>query len=66
MRHMKSEPTQAETSAELSSRCEGPEQFLNFDRAFRHSLTIPKVLVVKEEARLRRLRTRRRAKKQTA
>ncbi len=63
---MKHEPTQAETIADLSVRCEGPDQFQNFDRMFRHSLTIPKAAVIKEEARLKRLRARRRGKKPTA
>ena len=60
---MKREPTQAETIAALSARCDGPNQFENFDRAFRHSLTLSKDAVVKEESRLKRLRARRRAKK---
>jgi hypothetical protein len=60
---MKHEPTQAETITDIALRCEGPDQFQNFDRMFRHSLTIPKEAVVKEEARLKRSRARRRAKK---
>jgi len=63
---MKNEPTQAETIADIALRCEGPNQFANFDNMFRHSLTIPKAAVVKEEARLKRLRAKRRAKKPTA
>jgi len=31
--------SQAETIAELNARCGGPNQFENFDRAFRKSLT---------------------------
>jgi hypothetical protein len=54
---------QAETIAAIAARCEGPNQFENFDRAFRHSLTIPKEAIVKEEARLKRARAKRRAKK---
>jgi hypothetical protein len=42
--------TQAKTIADIAARCKGPDQFQNFDRAFRHSLTIPKEAVVKEEA----------------
>ena len=61
---MKNEPeTQARTIADLSARCDGPDQFQNFDRAFRHSLTIPKAAVVKEEERLKKQRARRRARK---
>jgi hypothetical protein len=62
---MKNEPTQAETITVIAARCEGPDQFQNFDRMFRHSLTISKAAVVKEEARLKRLRARQRTKKQT-
>jgi hypothetical protein len=56
--------TQARIQAEtIAARCEGPNQFENFDRAFRHSLTIPKEAIVKEEARLKRARAKRRAEK---
>ena len=60
---MKTEPTQAETIAAIAARCDGPDQFQNFDRMFRHSLTIPKEAVLKEEARLKRLRAKKRARK---
>lgn len=53
---------QAKTIAELSARCDGPDQFENFDRAFRHSLTVSKAAVVKEEARQKRLRAKKRDK----
>jgi hypothetical protein len=60
---MKTEPTQAETIATIAARCdENPDQFGTFDRAFRHSLTISKEAVLKEEARLKKQRARRRAK----
>ncbi len=55
---MKHEPAQAETIADIAARCDGPDQFQNFDRAFRHSLTIPKAALVKEEERLKRLRAK--------
>jgi len=55
--------TQAETIADLSARCAGPDQFQNFDRAFRQSLTVPKAAVLKEDARWKRARARKRAKK---
>ena len=64
-RHDVDAELQARTIAELSARCEGPNQFENFDRAFRHSLTVPKDAVIMEEARLKRLRARRRAKTPT-
>jgi hypothetical protein len=55
--------SQAETIAELNARCEGPNQFENFDRAFRRSLAVPKAAVLKEEARQKRARAKKRAKK---
>jgi hypothetical protein len=55
--------TQAETIAELNARCEGPNQFENFDLAFRKSLTVPKAAALKEEAKLKRARARKRARK---
>jgi hypothetical protein len=62
---MKTDPeTQARTVADIAARCDGPDQFSNFDRAFRHSLTIPKEAVLKEEARQKKARALRRAKKQ--
>jgi hypothetical protein len=51
---VKAQPTQTETIAAIAARCEGPDQFHNFDRMFRHSLTFSKEAVVREEARLRR------------
>ena len=55
--------TQAKTIADIAARCDGPDQFQNFDRAFRHSLTVSKEAVVKEETRLKKLRARKRARK---
>lgn len=57
------EKTQAETIADLNVRCEGPNQFENFDRAFRHSLTVSKTDILREEARVKRARAKQRAKK---
>ena len=56
--------TQAETIADLNARCDGLNQFENFDRAFRATLAVPKAALLKEEARLKRARARKkRAKK---
>jgi hypothetical protein len=55
--------SQSETIAELDARCAGPNQFENFDRAFRASLNVSKPALLKEEARRKRARTRTRAKK---
>ena len=56
-------PSQAETLAELNSRCARPNQFENFDWAFRKSLTLPKEAILKEEARQKRARVKKRAAK---
>ena len=55
--------TQSETLAELNARCEGPNQFEKFDRGVRASLSVSKESVLKEEARLNRLRARKRTRK---
>ena len=49
--------------AALAVRCAGPNEFENFDRAIRRSLTVPKVAILKEETRIKRARARKRAKK---
>lgn len=55
--------SQAETIADLSARCDGPDQFAKFDRAFRASLSVSKVALLKEEAKQKRARAKKRAKK---
>ncbi len=60
---MKTEPTQAETISALALRCEGPNQFANFDRAMRGSLSVSKDTILIEKDRLKKLRARRRAPK---
>ncbi len=50
--------SQSETLSDLNTRCEGPEQFDRFDRAFRASLTVSKTELLKEEARLKRAKAR--------
>ena len=54
---------QAETIADLNVRCAGPDQFQSFDRGVRACLSVSKEAVLKEEARQKRLRARRRARK---
>jgi hypothetical protein len=63
---MKKESTQAETIAALALRCEVPNQFENFDMAVRASLSVSKEAIVKEEARLKKLRVRKRSRKDTS
>jgi hypothetical protein len=58
-------PTQAETIAVLAARCEDSDRFDKFDRAVRVSLSVSKEAALEEEARLKKLRARRRAKKST-
>jgi hypothetical protein len=61
---MKTDPElQARTVAELAIRCEGQNQFENFDRAFRRSLTVPKEAILNEQAERKRARARKRARK---
>jgi hypothetical protein len=55
--------TQAETIADLGTRCAGPDQFQNFDSAFRRVLTVPKAAVLKDDAKWKRARARKRAKR---
>jgi hypothetical protein len=65
---MKSDPEarariQADTIAAISTRCEGPNQFANFDRGIRASLSVTKEAILKEEARQKRQRAKHRANK---
>lgn len=61
---MKTDPAQqAKTISDLALRCEGPNQFENFDRAFRASLTVSKEAVLKEDKRWKRARARKRARR---
>ena len=55
--------TQAETIADLSARCAGPDQFQNFDSAFRRALSVPKAAVLKDDAKWARARAKKRAKR---
>ena len=57
--------SQAETIVDLSARCTGPDQFEKFDRGVRASLGVSKKAVVKEEARQKRARAKKSARKTT-
>jgi hypothetical protein len=48
---------------ELQAKCNAENQFDDFDRAFRKTLTVSKPAFLKEEARLKRARAKKRAKK---
>jgi hypothetical protein len=54
---------QARTVFEPSARCEGQNQFENFDRAFRRSLTVSKEAIFQEQALRNRARDRKRRRK---
>lgn len=58
--------SQAETIADLNARCDGPNQFENFDRVFRKSLTVSKTELLKEEARVKRASARKKRAKKSA
>lgn len=58
--------SQSETIAELNARCEGPDQFERFDRAFRASLTVPKATLLKKEATQKQRREKKLAQKKSA
>jgi hypothetical protein len=61
---MKVDPEiQANTLANLASRCDAPDQFERFDLAFRASLGVAKVTVEKEEIRQKRQRAKARKKR---
>jgi hypothetical protein len=55
--------SQAETIADLAVRCAGPNEFENFDRAFRRSLTVPKEAILKEQSQRRQEREKQRTRK---
>ena len=57
--------TQAETIADLAVRCASPNEFQNFDRAIRKSLTVPREAILKEDARWKRERAKKRAARKT-
>jgi len=49
---------------EIAAKCDGPNQFENFDRLFRAVIAAPKAAIDKAEAKWKRARTRKkRAKK---
>ena len=47
----------------MAAKCEGPNQFENFDRLFRSVIAVPKAAIDKEEAKWKRKRRKERAKK---
>lgn len=51
-----------ETIADLDARCAGPNQFENFDNAFRKSLNVSKEAILKAEAQRKRVRAKKRTR----
>lgn len=45
-------------SPELAAKCDGPNQFENFDRLFRAVIAVPKAAIDKEEAKWKRARAK--------
>ena len=49
----------------LAAKCDGPDQFQNFDRIFRAVVAASEAAVDKEEAKWRRAQAKKRAKQLT-
>ncbi len=60
MRQAKITPN--EELSKLAAKCDGPNQFENFDRLFRAVIAVPKAAIDKEEEKWKKQRAR---KKQT-
>lgn len=58
---MKSTPRPIAISPEIAAKCDGPDQFENFDRGVRAFLAVPKSAVLKEEAKRRKKREKKSA-----
>jgi hypothetical protein len=48
---------------DIAAKCDGPNQFENFDRLFRSVIAVPKTAIDKEEGKWKRKRRKERAKK---
>jgi hypothetical protein len=44
--------------ADIAAKCDGPDQFENFDRGVRLFLSVPKSAVLKDEAKTKRRKDR--------
>lgn len=47
---------------DLAARCDGPNQFENFDKLFRAVIAVPKSAILKEEAKWKRARAKKHTK----
>lgn len=48
---------------DIAAKCDGPDQFQNFDRLFRSVIAVPKATIDKEEAKWKRQQMKKRPKK---
>lgn len=63
MKPASSTPRPINLHPETIAKCDGPEQFENFDRLFRTVIAVPKASVEKSEAKWKRASDKKRAKK---
>ncbi|MGI8989977.1 MAG: hypothetical protein ACR2I2_10375 [Bryobacteraceae bacterium] len=60
---MKSEPKPISIPDELAARCDGPNQAERMDQLFRAVISAPRSAVLKEEAKWKRARAKKKANK---
>jgi hypothetical protein len=49
--------------ADIAAKCDGPDQFQNFDRLFRSVIAVPKAAMEKEETKWKKARAKKRQPK---
>ena len=54
-----------EIPADIAAKCDGPDQFQNFDRIFRAVIAAPKAAIDKAEAKWKRKQAKKRAQRAT-
>lgn len=59
---MNSEPKPISIPPEIAERCDGPNQFEKFDQLFRTVIAVPKSAILKEEAKWKRSRAKKKAR----
>ena len=55
---MKIESSPITIPPDLAAKCDGPNQFENFDKLFRAVIAVPKAAIDKEEAKWKRARAK--------
>jgi len=63
MKSAQNAPRQISISPETIAKCDGPDQFQNFDRVFRSVIAVPKTAIEKAEAKWKQQQAKKRAKK---